>query len=173
MSKLNKQKTVSNLAMQICTILDFIEVDQLDINKLVAYGPKMDKFMYDIDRQVKKKSQDEFYKLDINSADLQAIAIAAEKHVNKLRPKCTYRSMRKALELMAVDNVIAPDVYRKWCKSTTDLFYVCGLLHRLQCVMSYQATLFDLLEADEEANKIENVLMNALKDVIKKGPNVW
>lgn len=173
MSRATKNKTVSNSALFVCTILDLIEPDELSLNKVYAIGPRVDKFLYELDRQVRKKMADEFYKLDISSADLQSIALAAEKHVNKLRPKCTYRSMRKALTANEVDGWITKKDYDDWATKTTTIFYVCGLLHRLQCVASYQANLLTLVEHEEEANKIENVMLNTLKSAIAKGPNVW
>lgn len=173
MSRATKNKTVSNMALFICSILDLIEPDDIDLNKIHAVGPRIDKFLYDLDRQIKKKMDDEFYKLDITSADLQSIALAAEKHVNRLRPKCTYRSMRKSLIASEVNGWITKKDYEDWAVNITTIFYVCGLLHRLQCVMSYQANLLTLVEQEDEANKIENVMLNTLKSAIAKGPNVW
>lgn len=173
MTLATKTKNVSNLALTVCAIRDLIEADELNMTKIQSYGPKIDKFLYDVDRQLKKKGADEYYKIDISSEDLQAIAEASEKKVNQLRPKCTYRSMRKALDKISVEGKILAEPYMKWRDNIPPLFYVCGLLHRLQCVASYQATVLDVLEEEENSNKIENVMMNTLRNAIKKGPDIW
>lgn len=172
-----RSKNVSNLASTMCAILDEIEVEEVNIKKICSIGMKIDKFMYDLDRQLKKKANDEFYELDFKSADLQAISTACEKHVNKLRSKCTYRSMRKTVNNMMIDEEVGipAEKYHAWNASTCDLFYAVGVLHRLQCVSSFQAIVLDILEGEEEVNKIENVMLKALKDAVRKdkGTNVW
>ena len=168
-----KNKTVSNTAMFVCTILDLIEPNDLDMRKVYNMGPRIDKFLYDMDRQIKKASADEFYQLDISSEDLQSIALAAEKHVNKLRQKCTYRSMHKTLSSFADEHAVEASKVNAWMGDIKLLFYVCGLLHRLQCVCSYQAIMLHLSESEKEHYKIENVMARALRDAIKKGPDVW
>jgi hypothetical protein len=176
MAKKTDKKTVSNLSLFIGTILDLIETDELlDMKKAVSVCSRIDKFLYDVDRQLKKKGNDEYYQLDFSSADMQALAVAAEKQVTKLRPKCTYRSMRKALDKMTIEDVGIPLTdYRKWTDDTCQLFFVIGSLHRLQCVASYQATILDILEKEDEDGKIENVMLKTLREVLKKdSPNIW
>lgn len=173
MSLATKTKNVSNTSLMVSTILNIIEQEELDFNKLQSLGMKIDKFLYDMDRQIKKKGQDEYYQLDISSKDLQSIAEAAEKHIAKLRNKCTYRSMKKSIDKMAIDGKIPAEPYIEWRKGIPPLFYVCGLLQRLLCVTSYQSIVLDILEAEDNAYEMGNVLFSAIKDEIKKGPNVW
>jgi hypothetical protein len=76
---------------------------------------------------------------------------------------------------MTIEDVGIPVAdYRAWTTDICQLFFVVGSLHRLQCVASYQATILDILEKEDEDGKIENVMLKTLREVMKNGSsNIW
>ena len=85
---------VTNLALTMCRIRDLME-HEFDKVKIVQSLYRLEKFMGDIDRQIKKAVKDEMYELDFMAEDLVILSEAAELQLAKLRPQCTFKSIEK------------------------------------------------------------------------------
>lgn len=158
-------KTVSNLALTICSILDVLEEPVLDLHKFSSYSFKIDKMFYDLDRHIRKKIKDEFYQLDFKHFDLVAMADAAKKHLNKLQGKLTFSSMHKYL---LGKSPLTQGQFSEWQQEVMLISACVTMLNRIVFIFSYQAILVSVLEGEDEMFKIENVLLNAIKEEIGK-----
>ncbi len=160
-----KEKKVSNLSLTMCKILDVLEPDVLDLIKIKSIGVAIDKFFYDVDRQIRKKIKDEFHQLDFTHHDLVLISDSAKKHLNRLQPKCTYASMKKTIVSMLP---LHSGDFTKYQQEMIDNSYIVTLLNRIVSVSSYQAILVELLEGEDQMFSMENVLSTVLDELRSK-----
>lgn len=159
-----KDKTVSNLMLQLCALLDVLEADELNKSKIIAQSVKIEKMFYDFDRQIQRKIKDEFYQLDFKALDLVAAADAAKKHLNKLQAKIQFASMKKYL--VARSPISSAD-FNVWQNDILQSLAAITALTRMVSVFNYQALMVSILEGEDEMYKIENVFMDAIQEELK------
>ena len=159
------KKNVSNLMLNICSILDILEQPELDKKKFALSAMKIDKLFYDVDRQIRKKIKDEFHQLDFKALDLVALSDAAKKHLNKIQARMQYASMKKYL--LSRSPIQAGD-FELWQKDIVLTASVVTVLTRINSVFSYQAILVSILEGEDEMYKLENVFLSTIQEELRK-----
>lgn len=157
---------VTKLALTLCRIRDLLEND-FTKEKVVQSYYSIEKFMGDIDRQLKKAIKDEMYELDFMSADLIALADAAEMQLSKLRPSCTFKSIEKKFK-KGIANV---DEFNVWMSEHYVTTQAVAVLQQFVSGFSYQAMMTALIEAEKDSNKFENVCLEAILDELKSNKN--
>ena len=158
---------VTNLSLTMCRIRDLME-HEFDKVKIAQSLYKLEKFMGDIDRQLKKAVKDEMYELDFMAEDLVALSEAAESQLAKLRPQCTFKSIEKKFK-KGICNI---EEFKVWMQDHYITAQAVAILQQFATGVSYQAMMASLIEAEKESNKFENVCLEAILSELRNNKNV-
>lgn len=155
---------VTNLALNMCKIRDFLEQDEFDVVKFCSRYHNIEKFLYDVDRQISRALKDEFYQLDFTSEDMLALADVSQSIYNKIRHKCSFKCMENKVKSMQdIKEFIAWQQEQKyWSHAVTST-------QGMHSAFSYMALLVKMIEEQKKAESFEFACLDAILSILKEG----